>query len=202
MGDFIPKSDREAVAYINRALVQLALTPLAYGVAAAKITELEAKRDDAIAKLDASDAAQAASKVAVSAKDAAMLALLAAFRPVVAQVQVNPDVTDESRTTAGLPIRDTVRTVSAPIVPRDLVARADASGINALTWNANGNPSGIRYVVQAKLVGAADFTTVDVVTATSFQHRDQRPGVMVTYRVRARRGDVDSAPSNTAQVYA
>ncbi len=202
MGDFIPKSDREAVAYIERALAQLTVTPAVYGVTAAKVTELDALRDDAILKLNASDAAQAASKVAVSAKDAAMLALLAAFRPVVAQIQVNPDVTDEARVTAGLPVRDTTRTVTAPIAPRELVARADASGINALTWNANGNTSGIRFVVQARIFPAADFATVDVVTATSYQHKNQRPGVQVVYRVLARRGGVDSAPSNQASVYA
>ncbi len=202
MGDFIPKSDREAVAYVTRALAEMAATPIAFGVMVTKVDELEAKRDDALLKLNASDAAQAASKVAVAAKDAAMLDLLATFRLVVAQIQVNPNVTDESRVTAGLPVRDMVRTVTAPISPRDVVARADASGVNALTWNANGNTSGIRFVVQARIFPASDFTTVDVVTATSYQHKAQKPGVQVVYRVLARRGSVDSAPSNQASVYA
>jgi hypothetical protein len=183
------------------ALAALAAAPADYALVAADVTPLNTKLNTLSAALDAADAAKVAASTAVAAKDVALDDLVSDFRELVAQVQVNPAVSDASRAAAGLPIRDTVRTISTPITPNGLTASADASGVNHLSWNSNGNSVGVQYVVEAKVSTAAEFTIVDVVTATTFHHGGRTAGVPVLYRVRARRGSQTSEPSNVAGVY-
>ena len=57
------------------------------------------------------------------------------------------------------------------------------------------------YVIEALLGDTNGFQMVDVVTDTKYIHKGQTPGVMIVYRVRAKRGDNLSIPSNEAAVY-
>jgi hypothetical protein len=199
--DYIPKPDREAQARMSSILVAMAAAPADYGLTAVEVSALQSKLDDFSAALDAADAAKSAAQIAVSAKDNARATLEAAFRPAVQRIQVNPAVTDASRTTAGIPVRDTVRTVSSPVVPVDLVATGDASGFNSLKWKSGGNAGGVQYVVEGKAGSAPDFSLVDVTSATTFKHTGVTVGQQIQYRIKARRGAAISTPSNVATVY-
>ena len=42
---------------------------------------------------------------------------------------------------------------------------------------------------------------IDVVTSSAYDHTNQTPGVKSQYRIKAKRGDLESGPSNTAVVY-
>jgi hypothetical protein len=201
MADHFPKKDRESVAYAERAIAAFEADEVAYGMTEAESADLRTKELNFVAALDAADAAKAAASTAVAAKDEARLALEEAYRPIYNRIQVSQVVTDAARTSAGLPLRDTTRTFVNPIPPRDLVARADATGTNVLTFNANGNTSGAQFVVEARIGAAAEFSLVNVTTATTFKHTGQTPGVRTDYRVRARRGAAISDPSNVASVY-
>ncbi len=201
MPDYIPKPDREAVAKIAAVLVALAAAPVDYGVIAADVTALQAKLDDFSAALDGADAAKAAAQIAVSDKDGARKALEEAFRPVIQQIQTNPAVTDAKRVTAGIPVRDNVRTFSAPVAPTDLVAVGDASGFNSLKWKSGGNASGVQFEVERKVAGATAFSRVDVVTATTYKDSEITVGQHAEYRIVARRGAAKSTPSNVSSVY-
>ncbi len=201
MPDYIPKQDRAALAFYTTLLAALAATPAQYGLVAADVTPLSTKRTTFSSALDDADSAKVAASTAVAAKDTALDDVESSVRALVARIQVDPAVSDASRSAAGIPIRDTVRTTSAPIAPRDLVASADAAGVNRLSWNSNGNSVGVQYVVEAKVSTAAEFTIVDVVTATTFHHGGRTAGVPVLYRVRARRGTQTSEPSNVSGVY-
>lgn len=201
MPDYIPKPDQEAVAYLDTLITALEANEVAYGGVAddfASLRTLHTAFEDA---LNVSNTKKGEAQIAVANKDAARLDLEAAVRPEVAQIQVNPAVLDADRVTAGIPIRDTVRTFSNPITPTDLVAVADAAGTNTLKWDDAGNATGIQYVVEGKVGAAAGFSTVDVVTARTYRHTGQTPGVKVEYRIRARRGNAISDPSNVAVVY-
>jgi hypothetical protein len=201
MADYIPKPDGEAAAYGERVVAAIEADEASFGLLPADSLALRAKLDAFKTKLAASDAAKAAAKTAVADKDTARDEFEAALRPTVQRVQLNPVVTDAIRVGAGLPVRDMVRTTSAPIAPRDLVAVADASGSADLKWNANGNASGIRFVVQKKPAGALEFSNVDVVTATKLRVRGLTVGQRCEFRVLARRGSADSGPSNVASIY-
>lgn len=201
MPDYIPKPDFEAAAYLDTMLDALEANEVNYGFIADDFAAVRVLLTAFVNALNASNAAKGTAQVAVAAKDTARADLEAALRPLVAQIQVNPIVEDADRVAAGIPIRDTTRTFSNPITPSDLVATADAAGTNSLKWASAGNSTGIQYVVEAKVGTAAVFSTVDVVTATTYRHTERTPGQKVEYRVRARRGDAISDPSNVAVVY-
>jgi hypothetical protein len=151
--------------------------------------------------LTGANTAKAAAQVAVAAKDTDRMELEALVRPLIRQIQENPIVTDQLRVEAGIPVRDTVRTTSAPVTPLDLVANADAAGTNVLRWSGAGNASGIQYVIEAQYGGVGAFNMVDAVTATTYRHVGRTVGQQVVYRVRARRGTMISDASNVAVVY-
>jgi hypothetical protein len=202
MPDYIPKPDGESQSYTDVLIAALELDEAAFGITVAQslaLREAHTRFEDA---LNAANTAKGAAQVAVAAKDTARTALEQLLRPIVAQIQVNPAVTDADRVAAGIPIRDTTRTFSAPVTPSGLVATADAAGTNLLKWSGAGNSTGIQFVVEAKVGSALEFSTVDVVTATTYRHTGRTPGQQVVYRVRARRGSALSDPSNVATVYA
>jgi hypothetical protein len=201
MADYIPKPDVEASALIERVVAAIEADEAAFGLLPADSLALRTKLDDFKAKLAASSAAKAAATNAVAAKDVSRVVLEDAFRPLVQRIQVNPAVADATKSGAGLPLRDTTRTTTAPIAPTDLVVVADGAGVNRLKWSANGNTSGIQYVVEAKIGAAVDYSTVDVRTSTTLEHGGRVVGQGVDYRVRARRGDALSAPSNVGSVH-
>jgi hypothetical protein len=201
MADYIPKPDREAAAKMAAVLAALAAVPGDFGVVAADIAPLQSEVTAFVDALNESDASKAAANIAVKHKDDLRAAVEKPFRELVQRIQVSPTVTDAHRATAGIPIRDSVRTFSAPVQPIDLVATATPGGVNALKWKAGGNASGVQYVVEAKTGGVGDFVLVDVTNATTYKHVGRTPGQREEYRVRARRGSATSAPSNVAAVY-
>lgn len=201
MPDYIPKADREAEAAMRRTVAWLGNNGEALGLDVPTREGLFERLNVFTDRLNVVDVAKGTLQTRVNEKDTARSNLETEFRRVIQTLQLNPLLTDAMRAESGIPIRDTVRTTSSPVAPRDLVAVADAAGFNSLTWSAAGNAAGVRYVVEAKPAGAAEFSTVDVVTATKFKHGGQTPGRNVVYRVLARRGDVVSPPSNTASVY-
>jgi len=92
-------------------------------------------------------------------------------------------------------------TPTIPVEPTDLVAEGRSNGINYLKFNRNGNKSAVNFIIEAKIGDSADYVFVAVTTKTRFEHKNQTPGVRVFYRVKAVRGDLESAYSNEAVIY-
>ncbi len=201
MPDYVPKPDRQAQSFTERVTTAIESDEAAFGLVAADSLALRAKQTAYSNALDANDAAQAAARVAVTEKDTKRSELEAFLRPLIQRAQLNPSVTDATKVAAGIPIRDKIRTSTAPIPPVGLVATANANGTAALKWGANGNASGIQFVVERKSGSATEFSTVDVVAATSWKDSAAPAGTHAEYRVRARRGGVTSEPSNVAPIY-
>ena len=201
MADWFPKPDREAEALGERVVAALEADEVAYGVLPADSARLRGKLTTFRNNLNAADAAKAAQNTSVANKDAARTDFEDDLRAVVKIVQVNPIVTDELRTAAGLPIHDTGRSYHAPIAPRDLVAEAGANGTHRLKFNANGNTSGAMFVIEAKRATDTEFQRVDAITQTTYDAPGFTPGQRVDFRVRARRGTESSDPSNVATVF-
>jgi hypothetical protein len=200
--DWVKKSDVEFKAQMDALLAYMVANEVALGFADLDFANIEAARVAFNASLADADAAKAAAGNAVAAKEAARGTLEGLIRPVIMQIQVNPAVTNETRTAAGIPVRDTVRTFSAPISPLGLVA-TQASPVSArLVWNSNGNASGVQYVIEKRVNNAGEWLKIDVVTATRYLAQGLTPGVRVDFRVKARRGAQTSDPSNTASIYA
>jgi hypothetical protein len=202
MPDFIPKPDVDAAAYIGNMLAVIDANEVNYGLVAGDVADHVAALaafNTAIADVAAKKASLANS---VATKDAARATLEGLVRPTVAQIQVNPTVTDASRNAAQIPVRDTVRTFSAPIVVIGLVASLPSPTTASLAWNSNGNASGIKYRVEKRVNNVGEWTLVDVISATRANVTGLTAGVRVDFRVVSQRGSAFADPSNVASIYA
>jgi hypothetical protein len=202
MSDYIPKADVDAAALIGNMLTVIDATEADYGLTAGDVAAHVAALgdfNDGIADVAAKKAALA---TAVSTKDAARETLLGLVRPTVAQIQVNPAVTDAARNAAQIPVRDGVRTVHSPISVVGLVATLPSPTSAALVWNSNGNASGIKYRIENRVNNAGDWMLVDVTSATRANVPGLTAGVRVDFRVIAQRGTAQADASNIASVYA
>jgi hypothetical protein len=199
--DWFPKPDGDAVGKANQVVGAIEATPASYGLAATDATRLRGKVAAFNTALIAVDTANAALATAVANKNNARLALEDDLRPTVRIIQERPATTDQARVTAGIPVRDTTRTFTAPVAPVNLVANASADGRNSLKWNSTANAPGVLHVVEVKRGAAPDFVLLDVVSASSYADPNGVPGQHTEYRVKARRSDVTSAPSNVAAVH-
>lgn len=90
---------------------------------------------------------------------------------------------------------------SGIFVPSELLVNGTSDGINHLKFNRNGNRQGTNFIIEAKIGDSNTWVIIDVITNTKYDHKNQTPGVKVQYRVRAKRGDLESTPSNVAVVY-
>ena len=165
----------------------------------APITAAKAAFDAALLDVTAKEAAY---KAAVVSKNTRRKSLDDSVRPVVRKIQATPGVPNSVKANLKITVRDTNPTPAVPVPPMGLVARGLDTGTNTLAWARSTNRVGTQFVIEAKVNAAASWSLVDVVTVTRYEHKNQQPGVPVVYRIRARRGQVSSDPSNEASVYA
>ncbi len=145
--------------------------------------------------------AQAAAKAATETKDKAKEDVISNFSVLVNKIQVDPNIPDSLREELGIPVHDKIPSDLTPYPPTDLKAEGFADGTNKLNWKKGENKPGCLYVIEAMIGEATAFATVDVVTATKYDHQKQTPGMKAIYRVRAKRKDLLSSPSNEAAIY-
>jgi hypothetical protein len=85
--------------------------------------------------------------------------------------------------------------------PSDLVVNGTSDGINHLKWNRGNNRQGTLFIVEVKTGEATNYVMVDAVTNSAYEHKNQTPGVKATYRIKGKRGEIESGYSNNAVVY-
>jgi hypothetical protein len=151
--------------------------------------------------LNAVVAAESALKEAIQAKDHCRISLEDMYNGYTNQFQPNPDCTDEIRAALNITIRDKKTTPNLPQKPEELNADGSPTGVNHLNWKPGDNKKGMQYVIEAMKAGETAFTMVDFTSKTKYDHKGQKPGVQITYQVRAKKGELLSAPSNAAVVY-
>lgn len=202
MPDYIVKPDVAFAGQMGTIVPALVAAPVDFGLVADDVATLADLRATFNAKLAAADAAKAALATAIAEKDAARAALEAVLRPLIQRVQSAPGVSDDTRRAAGIPVRDKVRSVLAPVMVIGLVATLDGAAAALLSWNSNGNGSGVQYRVEKRIAGAGEWLLVDAINPTRLRVTGLTPGVRVDFRVIARRGAANAEPSNVASIYA
>jgi hypothetical protein len=90
---------------------------------------------------------------------------------------------------------------TSPVMPTNVVAEGFSNGINKVKWKKGANISGTQYIVEAKSGNATVFSYAGVTTKSTFEHKNQKPGERIFYRVKAQRNDEQSPYSNEAVVY-
>ncbi|HEX8367164.1 MAG TPA: fibronectin type III domain-containing protein [Pyrinomonadaceae bacterium] len=101
----------------------------------------------------------------------------------------------------GLKVNEGSAVNSPPAAPADLVVTGASDGVNALKWNRSGNRQGTTFIIEARIGGSENWGIIDAVTGSNYKHKNQTPGVTAHYRVKAKRGELESGFSNTAVVY-
>jgi hypothetical protein len=101
----------------------------------------------------------------------------------------------------GLSVNEGSSGTTPPSAPADLVVTGTSDGVNSLKWNRSGNRQGTTFLIEAKIGSAENWVIIDAVTGSNHKHKNQTPGVKAQYRVKAKRGELESGFSNTAIVY-
>lgn len=171
-----------------------------FGVTQDLIDEAKTRGNALTAKMNDQTAKKAASKAATTSLNLERKdddEWLSDFKLLMRTNKVSADKFVEF----GFDADDLVPSPIAPQTPLELFVIGSSNGINALKWKSNGNKPRVIYLIEAKIGAATDYTIVGTSTKTSFNHKNQTPGVKAMYRVRAQRGEELSDYSNEAVVY-
>lgn len=126
MSDFIPTADTDFTAWMQNFITYANANLAALGLTAAQLTPIQTGKTTWEAAFAANVTAQAQAQATRQAKDDERDSLAALVRPLVAQLQASPIVTDAQRQALGLTVRSTTRTVSPTPTSRP-VATVDTS---------------------------------------------------------------------------
>jgi hypothetical protein len=141
----------------------------------------------------------------LNAKNVSVKARRTKMNKMVAKMQTdaenNDDVSDSLLETLGFDAREGNAAAQPLNPPKELSVSGSSDGVNRLKFNRNGNKQGTLFYIYAKTGDAGEAVLIEVITGTKYDHKNQTPGIKVQYFVKAKRGEEESAASNTAIVY-
>ncbi len=148
--------------------------------------------------LAASELAKVAAQNAVQLKDTKREEGTVTIRDYVSRIKGNPAATPAILTALGI----TPASASAgPVVPPiEVSATPNANGTCKVKWKRSTNSVGTTWIVESSLDGSA-WTFLATSSRTNYVDTAAAPGVTKSYRVRAQRKNVTSAPSASATIY-
>jgi len=199
--NYIPHADADFKEFSTNFAKQVATHQAELPVSVEESGKLTTDSTDFNDKYEIHIEAQDVAKGATANKNEAKDSLEDNIRDLAGKIQADKSVSNNLRSILGLPVHDNIHTHIHPQIPQDLYAEGSPTGVNHLNWEAGENKPGTMYVVEAMKAGEKDFSFVDVVTKTKYDHKGQTPGMMITYQIKAKRGDEVSQPSNNAVVY-
>jgi len=199
--NYIPHADADFKEFSTNFAKQVATHQAELPVSVEESGKLTTDSTDFNDKYEIHIEAQDVAKGATANKNEAKDSLEDNIRDLAGKIQADKSVSNNLRSILGLPVHDNIHTHIHPQIPQDLYAEGSPTGANHLNWEAGENKPGTMYVVEAMKAGEKDFSFVDVVTKTKYDHKGQTPGVLITYQIKAKRGDEVSQPSNNAVVY-
>ncbi len=197
----IPNTDDAAAKSLAQSIQAIKVNAAQYGASDPEMLALEAKATAFSSELASLQSANNARNGVTARKDAARASLEKDYRALVQRIHANPSVTDEHKVAAGIPTHAKGRSIVMPPAPTDLVVAANANGTNYLAWNCIGAPPGTDYLIEAKVTGSETWTLVGASHKLTADHIGQKPGVAITYRVRSRRGKLESQPCTPVGAY-
>ena len=198
---YYPREDAAFLTYTQNADSVLENNLTEFGISQDKYDKFHTNVSAYGTKLAAHVATQAAAKGATDEKNLSKRELLVSLREIVNIVSANLDAPNYLKEEAGFPVHDKIPTDLIPYLPVNLTVKGYADGTNESNWDKGENKPGCLYVIEAMIGDATEFSVVDTITATKYAHKNQKPGVRAIYRVRAKRKNLISDPSNEAAVY-
>ena len=137
---------------------------------------------------------------ATKAKDEAKQKFLDKTKKSRNKVNGTDGVPDALKAKLGITIPNSSRNALLPSIPADIVANLKTDGSVEIYWLRNGNTPATQYILEMLPDQSTTWTVVDVISRTSFLHKEPPPVAEIKYRVSARRRQDVSPPSNMATV--
>lgn len=208
MPDYLPNKELDLQVWLNNFTTVAATNTTTLGITTAQIAVIQDDSTEFGDDLTLLAAAKAAYEGALQAKITARRQTESDVRALVRHIQNNPGVSDSLKAQLGINVPNPVRNKTAPVMPVEVQAIPEATGVNTLKWSKAGNKTTTQYVILAKTLtnGArvSDETGWNIVgqtTRAKFAHAGVTPGVPMAYKVMAARADQASLPSLPATVY-
>lgn len=197
MSTFYPSNDRELARWLGNFIAVAGANLSVLGMTASDLSALQTLKADLDNGMIAAEDAKRAAREAFSAKERIRDDARRAIGARGKMIGANPHIPDDLKMRLGLTVSEKSRTAVVPITPTDLVVTPLAGGgVNRLTWSRSGNRPATQFVIEMRGDAASDaWTFVDFTARLSYEHANRTPGQRVCYRVKAKRGDQESATS-------
>lgn len=194
-------SNAEFTIFLTNLLNEIEINKATLGFPPDKVTQLDNGNDshktDLVTRTNLEDSAKAMS-VGIKTRRKDLNKLVGKLE---ADAKNNDNVSDSLLEKLGFDARESNSSATPVTAPKELSVSGSSDGINRLKFNRNGNKQGTLFYIHAKIGDSSQWILVDVITNTAYEHKNQTPGVKVQYKVTAKRGETESAASNTAIVY-
>lgn len=178
----------------------IAGNPTRYALTAPIATSLSDAAEAYATALAEQETARAAFVEAVAAKTDLRASALELFAAYLNVVYAAPTVTDTDIASLGLAPRSSTRSAVVPQQPLGLVATPNPAGTVFLSWERNGNPYSVQFVIEAK-VGTGEWEIAAMTTKAKITLENYVPGQEASFRVYAQKNELESSPSNVAVIY-
>ncbi len=201
MGSFFPRSIEEFINWFRTFVTVAAANLVTLKIDQTLIDEWNVKLDALIAAQNTVDLTKSAAREAVVDKDNKWNILIDIASEYNGIFQSDKKVPQEVIEALGLHRHDTTPSHEVPFPPTDVKVIGSPKGIHKIYWSKNGNKPGTQYIIEVKYALDGAFQNVDTITATRYDHQNQKPGVPAWYRITPRRGKLLGDPSETVGVY-
>ncbi|MCX6154874.1 MAG: hypothetical protein NT007_12020 [Candidatus Kapabacteria bacterium] len=194
--DFLPSRDGDLVPWTENFITIATANLTVLGLVTGDMTTLTTNKTNYSTGLNNAVAKQAESKAATDNKNIKRSTLSANIRDLARQIQAHPGVSDSLKVQLGLKPSDPTPTPSIPQIPTELTLTTISGALISLKWNRNGNSQGTIFVVEASGVPDHAFMIIDSTTKTTLETPYRNPTGSTFFRVRAKKNDQTSDPSN------
>ena len=201
MGDYLPRKDFDFQKWLDNFLVVANANLAVLGMNQEDLDSLNSSHRNLATTLVEVDQTRTAYLQATQQKEQFRNVANSEARSIVRRIQASPNVPATLKAEMNVTVREARLPQPPPTAPTRLVAVGFDNGQHDLRWQRGENTLVTQYVIEAKTQDSRQWSKVDVVTATKYQHAGQPPGVKITYRIIARRSGKLSPPSNEFTLY-
>ena len=198
--DYLPSKEGDLVPWTENFVTVANANLTTIGLTAPDITALRTKQTDFSVGLNNAIAKQSESKSATDNKNIKKSSLTDNIRMLARQIQAKPGVPDNIKMQLGIKNPNNIPAPPVPNIPMDLTLETIAGGIIRLKWGRNGNTQGTIFNIEASSKPDADFVMMDSTTKTTLDTAFRFNTGTTYYRIKAKRNDQSSDPSNVAMV--
>jgi len=193
-------NNAEFLPWLNNLIKKITDNKTTLPITADKIAALQARRDSHAAKLDAQEEADAAAQAATREINDDRKLSNEDISFINTTFKADKTIPRELLLDMGFKVSDS-KTSSPPNEPSNLMVVPNVAGYTDLKWDKNGNKPNTIYDIEAQTGESTEWKHVESVSGTKYRHLNQKAGVQVVYRVRAKRAGQTSGFSSAAVAY-